>query len=348
LKKFDSRKSEESSMKPIFHPYFVNKVDGDPVLYIDFLFDRRAILFDLGQLSTLSPKKLLRITDIFISHTHMDHFFGFDHLLRIMLGRQRHIRLYGPAGILENVAGKLQGYTWNLVGNYEHNLLFEVTEVHDDHLLKATFSCREGFQLLHSPQIIPAGNFLLDELAFQVSSVCLDHFIPCLAFCLQEKNHLNVNKVKLQEMGFAVGPWLRELKEAIRAGKPDDTLITIPSGSSDLDREKKLPLSRLRPLVDISRGQKIVYVVDCAYTESNREKILALAEEGDYFFCEAAFLEKDRERAAQRSHLTAYQAGLLARQARVRKLIPFHFSPRYYGYYHLLVDEANRTFRGAC
>jgi ribonuclease Z len=396
-------------MKPIFHPYLVNKAHGDPVLYIDFLFDRRAILFDLGDISAVSPKKLLRITDIFISHTHMDHFFGFDHLLRILLGRDKHIRIFGPPGILDNVSGKLHGYTWNLVENYENNLIFEVTEVHGEYLLKNTFSCKEGFRPLSPyPEKVPAEECLLDTLTFQVKSVCLDHFTPCLAFCLQEKSHLNVNKVKLQEMGFPVGPWLKQLKDAIRAEKPDDTLLTIPlnekgavtdtSGggkterqgdeemrecgdeemgrrgdretegrgdintdmnrgtgmsvstgtdlSSGMSRERKEPLSRLKSIVDVSRGQKIVYVVDSAYTDSNREKVLAMAEGGDYFFCEAAFLEEDRDRAAQRSHLTAHQAGLLAQDARVRKLITFHFSPRYHGSYHLLVEEAMRTFKG--
>ncbi|MEW5802063.1 MAG: ribonuclease Z [bacterium] len=341
-------------MKPIFHPYLVNRAHGDPVLYIDFLFDRRAILFDLGDISSISPKKLLRITDIFISHTHMDHFFGFDHLLRILLGREKHIRIFGPPGILQNVSGKLQGYTWNLVENYESNLTFEVTEVHEDHLLRNTFSCKAGFHPDHAPERIPSREFLLDTLTFQVKSVCLDHFTPCLAFCLQEKDHLNVNKVKLQEMGLPVGPWLKELKDAIRAAKPDDTLFTIlleKPGSAmlpatDKGREIKEPLSRLKSIVDVSRGQKIAYVVDSAYTESNREKTLALAKEGDCFFCEAAFLEKDRDRAAQRSHLTAHQAGLLARDARVRKLVTFHFSPRYHGSYHLLIEEAMKAFKG--
>ena len=82
------------------------------------------------------------------------------------------------------------------------------------------------------------------------------------------------------------------------------------------------------------------------YNPCNREKIITLVKEADYFFCEAAFLEKDRDRAAQRYHLTAHQAGVLAREAGVKRLIAFHFSPRYHGCYHLIVEEALISFKG--
>jgi len=325
-------------MKPIFHPHLVNKASGDPALYIDFLFDRRAILFDLGNICALSPKKLLRLTDIFISHTHMDHFYGFDYLLRILLGREKYIRVFGPPGIIENISGKLQGYTWNLVGNYETELSFEVTEVHADHLVRNIFHCKKCFRPSGPPKSIPKEEFLLDTLSFQIKSVCLDHNTPCLAFCLNEKKHFNVNKVKLEENGLPVGPWLKDLKEAVRAQKAEDTSIMLPSGPR--------PLSQLKSILTISKGQKIVYVVDSVYNADNREKILALAQGADYFFCEAAFLEKDCRRAAQRYHLTAHQAGMLAREAGVEKLIAFHFSPRYHGFYHQIVEEALNTFKG--
>ena len=325
-------------MKPIFHPHLVNKVSGDPALYIDFLFDRRAILFDLGNISAISPKNLLRLTDIFISHTHMDHFYGFDYLLRILLGREKYIRVFGPPGIIENISGKLQGYTWNLVGNYKTELSFEVTEVHADHLVRNIFPCKEGFSASRPPESLPKEEFLLDTLSFQIKSVCLDHGTPCLAFCLKEKKHININKVKLEVMGLPVGPWLKDLKEAVRAKKPEDTCIILPSGP--------MPLSQLTSILTVSDGQKIVYIVDSVYNAGNREKILALAQGADYFFCEAAFLEKDCQLAAQRYHLTAHQAGMLAREAGAKKLIAFHFSPRYHGFYHLIVEEALKSFKG--
>lgn len=87
-------------MNPLFHPRLVNGPLGDPALYIDFKFAKRAILFDLGEIRSLSPRQILKVSQIFISHTHMDHFIGFDHLLRICLGRDKKIYLFGPPNFL--------------------------------------------------------------------------------------------------------------------------------------------------------------------------------------------------------------------------------------------------------
>jgi ribonuclease Z len=81
-------------VQPIFQAKLVNGVWGDPVVLIDLKYTRRAILFDIGDVTSLSTRILLRVSDVFVSHTHMDHFAGFDHLLRVCLGRmERGIRL---------------------------------------------------------------------------------------------------------------------------------------------------------------------------------------------------------------------------------------------------------------
>ena len=133
-------------MKTILQPRLVNNPFGDPGLIIEFLFDKRALLFDLGHLGPLTSQMLLKISDVFVSHTHIDHFIGFDRLLRVVFGRGKTIHLFGPANFIANVEGKLAGFTWNLVDRYSESVTLEVTEVHADRLIKARFSAIDRFQ----------------------------------------------------------------------------------------------------------------------------------------------------------------------------------------------------------
>jgi len=70
----------------MFNARLVNDPFGDPALYLDLRYRREALLFDLGDIQELAPRMILKIDHIFVTHTHMDHFIGFDHLLRICLG----------------------------------------------------------------------------------------------------------------------------------------------------------------------------------------------------------------------------------------------------------------------
>ena len=96
-------------MRPLLHPFLVNGRIGDPALYIETLFEKRAILFDLGDISNLSPRKIQHVEQVFVSHAHIDHFIGFDRLLRILVGREKTIRLYGPAGAATAREGRSSG-----------------------------------------------------------------------------------------------------------------------------------------------------------------------------------------------------------------------------------------------
>ena len=85
---------------------------------MEFMYDKRAMLLDLGDLLPLSDRSLLNVRHIFVSHTHMDHFAGLDRIIRILLGRDRTLHLFGPEGFIDRVSHRLASYTWNLVERY--------------------------------------------------------------------------------------------------------------------------------------------------------------------------------------------------------------------------------------
>jgi ribonuclease Z len=330
-------------MASSFRAFLVNDLFGDPALYVALPWERRALLFDLGDVSTLSAGRLLKITDVFVSHAHLDHFVGFDHLLRVLIGRPKGLRLFGPPNFIDRVEGKLRGYTWNLVEGY--SLSLEVHEVHLDRIVTARFACPEGFVRRDAATPHPFDGVLLEEPQFRVRAVHLDHRIPCLGFALEETVHLNVDKAALEGLGLPVGPWLMDLKRAIRAGEPDNHPIRIAWSEGGRRIERELLLGDLRrSVVRASPGQKLAYVTDVVHSPENAERIVKLAWGADLFFCEAAYPERDRQRAADRFHLTAAQAGRLAAEAKARRLAIFHFSPKYRDCPGELLDEAMAAF----
>src|SRR5467141_4402587 len=109
-------------MRRLFEPRLVNDTFGDPGLYVDFRDERRALLFDLGDITVLPPRKLMRLSHVFVTHTHMDHFSGFDHLLRVVLGRKAQVVLFGGPEFVAQVEPKLRTYTCTVVHRYEIGL----------------------------------------------------------------------------------------------------------------------------------------------------------------------------------------------------------------------------------
>ena len=335
-------------MTPQFYPALVNGPFDDPAVYVDFLFERRALLFDLGDIHALPARKILRLSHIFISHTHADHFIGFDHLLRLFLGRDKRLHLFGPPGFIGQVEHRLASYTWNLVENYPTDFTVVATELHPDgRSISAEFHCRHGFAREGDQTEMHHDGVIHDEETFRIRTAFLDHKTVSLAYALEEKCHVNIMKNRLQELGLPTGPWLAELKRKIVSGEPDGTPFRARWIEAGGVLERDFTLGELRSrILQVVPGQKIAYVTDAAYTTANAEKIVTLAGDADYLFIEATFLHAERERAVERGHLTAHQAGLLARQAGVSRVTPSHFSPRYQGKEELLREELARAFFG--
>ena len=321
-------------MKPTFIHCLINKPFEDPSLFVRIIREKRAFLFDIGNISRLSPGDLQKITDVFVTHTHIDHFIGFDILIRALLRREKPLRVYGPSNITDCIEGKLKGYTWNLIKEYP--LKIEVFSVNEDKIASTNFSAETSFKRIENGFSYFNG-ILLKEPLFIIKAIQLDHQVPCLAFSLEEEFHININKASLLDMGLSVGPWLSELKKAIRGDCSGETDFTV--------NDKSYKLKELANVAKITKGQKISYVTDVSIHDENIQKIIGFVRNSDVLYCEAYFMDKDKDRALQRYHLTAKITGSLAREAGVKNLVVMHFSPKYREQAESPEDEAIAAFR---
>lgn len=73
------------------------------------------------------------------------------------------------------------------------------------------------------------------------------------------------------------------------------------------------------------RGQRFAFVMDTRLCDG----VYELAENADLLVIESTFLSGEATLATQYGHLTAAQAGQVAAESRVRKLVLTHFSQRY-------------------
>jgi ribonuclease BN (tRNA processing enzyme) len=300
----------------------VNGIFGDPLLHVRFRHLRRSLLFDLGDAGRLPARIAHQVSDVFLSHAHIDHIGGFLGLLRCSIGSPGLRRLFGPPGLADHVEGMIAGIIWDRIG--DRGPVFEVAELHAGDprtlvrfLIKAGRKERER---LEDRAFID--DVLLEEPVFRVRAATLDHGIPVLAFAFEETRALRVLPDRVAAMGLSPGPWLSDLKRLSLEGRGDET-VALPDGSARRASELAREILELRP------GQKLVYATDLADSEENRRALCRLASGARVLFCEASFLEEDRHLARATSHLTARSCGEIAAAAGVQTLVPFHFSKRY-------------------
>jgi ribonuclease Z len=196
-----------------------------------------------------------------------------------------------------------------------------VQEVDGDRLYAEEYSGASRMRPVALPEAPFAGT-VHSERSFRVEVAMFDHGIPVLGVVLRETRHLGVNKDLLVRRGLVPGAWLRELKDAIRGGASNDTDGLIVEGP----------------------GQVVAYLTDLAGTDENLARAEAFVRGADLLLCEAAFLDVDRALALERNHLTASQAGALARRAGAKRLAVFHLSPRYDGREDEVLREAAGAF----
>ncbi len=276
---------------------------------------------------------MYKITDAFVTHAHIDHFIGFDALLRVTLRRETPLNIYGPPNITACIAGKLRGYEWNLIRDYP--LVINVFSFNGAEILHSVFRAANRFRRETAGRAESDGTLLVNPM-FKVEAVRLSHGTACLAYLIEEEFHINIDKDSLTRKGLEVGPWLSLLKKMLREKAPPESTIGI-SG-------KNYRLGELSDIATIREGQKICFATDIALTRKNIARLTEFAMGSDILFCEAYYLESDRELAEKRFHLTAKACGSIARNAGVGKLVVTHVSPKYRDHPDLVIQEAMEEF----
>jgi ribonuclease Z len=140
--------------------------------------------------------------------------------------------------------------------------------------------------------------------AFPVTHRGTDNF----GFVFEEKPRPRMLPERLTALGVPAGPERRRLL----AGEP----VVLADGRRIAPDEVLAPPQP---------GTRLVVVGDAAGTDELLDQVRG----ADALIIEATFLERDADKAAERSHLTAAQAARLAGAADVRALYLTHLSGRY-------------------
>lgn len=329
-------------MRPTFIARLVNGPLFDPVVFVRLLNRKRSLLFDCGRIETLANRDILSLEAVFISHTHMDHFLGFDRILRTILHREDPLHVYGPEGIRDRVVSRLGSYTWNLTGAYPLEIV--IHEVTEHGISVSSVRARDGFRPSGTVSSPRTGSTIASRIQYRVEGVLLDHNVPCLGFVLHEPFHIHIKAGVLEKKGYCRGPWLGEFKDRILEGSLD-AAVEVAEASGTVARTVA---DLMDELVVTAPGQKIAYVTDIRASAENVERIAGIASGADVLFIEAYFTGEREREAYEKAHLTARQAGSIARRIGAKKVVPMHLSPRSHHRVREVTDELEAARKGPC
>lgn len=259
----------------------------------------RLFLIDCGEGAQIQLRRfgirIQKIDHIFISHLHGDHFFGLAGLLGTMhlLGRTKEIHIYSPEGLKE---------------------ILELQNKYSETFLR--------FQVIHHVLDTKKQELILDTKILSVTTLPLEHRIPCSGFLFCEKQlPRNIIKEKLDELEVPLA-YYNSIKAGNDFTKEDGTVIP----NELLTKDPPIP-------------RTYAYCSDTCYNEP----LIEMIKGADLLYHEATFTVEMTERAKATSHSTAADAGTVASKAGVKKLIIGHFSARYKELEPLL-EEAKTVF----
>ena len=256
-------------------------------------------LIDCGEGTQLQLRKykfkMQSIQHIFISHLHGDHYFGLIGLISTMhlLGREKELHIYAPPELKDIIYMQLGASNTELrYPLFFHSFGFESSQV------------------------------LLENSSITVSTIPLNHSIPCCGFLFKEaQQDRRMRREKLEEYNI-----------------PNYSVPKIKAGGDFLMEDGTI-IPHLELTRSAQKARSFAFCSDTSYHEPIIDQISGV----DILYHEATFLNDLKERALQTKHSTAKEAGTIALKANVGKLIIGHYSQRYHDLDPLL-EEAQAVF----
>ncbi len=170
------------------------------------------------------------------------------------------------------------------------------------------FFCRERTFDLEFNEIAPERGVILDTPTLTVETVPLSHRVPTVGFVMRQKpkaRHLRSDMMEFHHVPIAQ-------RNAIKWGADfvTESGVVIPNSHLTTDADPSLSYA---------------YCSDTAYDPHVAECVGAV----DLMYHEATYTDDQREKAHQRYHSTAREAGEIARQAGSGALMIGHYSKSY-------------------
>ena len=259
----------------------------------------KQFMIDCGEGTQLqlrrSKIRFTKLGHVFISHLHGDHCLGLLGMISTfgMLGRTAPLHVFAAA---------------------EYEELFR---------RELEFFCqRIEYEVVYHPINPNVGEVIFEDRSMTVSTIPLNHRVPCCGFLFREKPGLPHIRRDLIDM----------------YGIPTSQINNIKNGIDWVSPEgETIPAARLTTAAEPARSY--AYCSDTRYNPGIAEMVKGVS----CLYHEATYSSDDQARAEKHFHSTAGEAATTARDAGAGKLIIGHYSQRYKNE-DLLLKEARKIF----
>jgi ribonuclease Z len=265
----------------------------------------------------------------------MDHFVGFDRVVRANLDRDKVLPIIGPADTIRRIYNRVTSYEYPFFAFQK--LALRVHEVLPDRTRVALLECAKHFPEPKVEEAPWSGPAVYEDDDVTVEAAHADHTVPCLSFALVERAGHQPDPAKLAGGVLRPGPWVDEALARLRAGAPAATPLEVGGGHFTLGALAAAYFS-------VSDGGRVAYITDTAWGEASRPGLLKLAARARRLYCDSYYAPAQAKQAATHRHMTAAQAAEAAKLAKVEELVLIHFAARYAGRYADLLAEARALF----